>query len=580
MVPQAIQPLSAVRRVDPDGDDEVDLDDWTSYGDFAKNSAVWLIVSLEDLVSAFIALLVFVVLRLLGVVILITEVFVRKVLSAAFDFLESLWRTSVRTIIPPSEDRKENAPPLFWRARALGSRHSAVNLAGIPYIMGYDPSGSQDKLDRMLTENPGPVDQVFDLDLAKFFSMLTCAVYEGNAVHNELLDKWGFGRKQRRRIISENSCSCTVLHKAVLDYQVVVVVFKGTSPFDLNEWMSDARIKKVVDYTLLAEYGFGVSGLTPHGRVHEGFYNAFVKKASRRDDEPPLAKILAAVAGVVQAGKATGQTKVKLWVTGHSLGAALATMFTAIVAAPEMHAAQGGRRPVAGEPTGLEALCSALTGVYTFGNPRVGDRVFAEKVNAALDRLGVPFRRFRNGNDIVGIVPAGTGLLAELWQVWTLVISRSDVLPQIDFCSLTNWGEVGREYRLGYFGAAPTQTAAYPDRTPYERFREKATVNNAVRTLLHNILYWRAQKLVEDVVVSAKNCAATVWWLLPNAAVNLAKQRLKAPAEELFGGEDSELRSALLTLLTTLVTPSFIYDHSPSEYAKNIDRVRLSKKVQ
>ncbi|HWS90740.1 MAG TPA: lipase family protein [Pyrinomonadaceae bacterium] len=71
----------------------------------------------------------------------------------------------------------------------------------------------------------------------------------------------------------------------------------------------------------------------------------------------------------------------RVWFTGHSLGAALAT------AAAARLLADGGR----------------LDGLYTFGSPRVGDEVFAD----ALKRMmgGRSHYRFVNGNDVVTTVP-------------------------------------------------------------------------------------------------------------------------------------------------------------------------------
>ena len=68
-----------------------------------------------------------------------------------------------------------------------------------------------------------------------------------------------------------------------------------------------------------------------------------------------------------------------LWITGHSLGAALATLSA--------------------------NLCSddpslRLQGVYTFGSPRVGDPGFGA-------RITVPVFRFRNDSDIVPHLPLG-----------------------------------------------------------------------------------------------------------------------------------------------------------------------------
>jgi triacylglycerol lipase len=70
-----------------------------------------------------------------------------------------------------------------------------------------------------------------------------------------------------------------------------------------------------------------------------------------------------------------------LWVTGHSLGAALATVAANLLCADQ--------------PEGL-----GIRGLYTYGSPRVGDNGFGR-------RITVPVYRFRNNTDLVTHVPLG-----------------------------------------------------------------------------------------------------------------------------------------------------------------------------
>jgi triacylglycerol lipase len=99
--------------------------------------------------------------------------------------------------------------------------------------------------------------------------------------------------------------------------------------------------------------------------VHRGFKDAL-------DDV--WADLLAYI-GTLQAHKAR-----PLWITGHSLGAALATM-----AAYRLSFKQ--------DPLGLRE-------VYTYGSPRVGDGGFGKSI-------AVPVWRFRNNADIITDVPVG-----------------------------------------------------------------------------------------------------------------------------------------------------------------------------
>ena len=70
-----------------------------------------------------------------------------------------------------------------------------------------------------------------------------------------------------------------------------------------------------------------------------------------------------------------------LWITGHSLGGALATLAAARFA--------------------LE-MDKPVRGIYTFGQPRVGDREFARIFDAELKQR---FFRFVNNSDIVTRIP-------------------------------------------------------------------------------------------------------------------------------------------------------------------------------
>ena len=129
----------------------------------------------------------------------------------------------------------------------------------------------------------------------------------------------------------------------------MILAFRGTE--SLKDWMTDADIRLV-------------NG--PGGKVHEGF-NCALNTIWRN-----LWKRLSDSA---QRGQRS------LWITGHSLGAALATLATAKIRLEQSH---------------------PVSGLYTFGSPRAGDQDF--KRNFEQDFMYRTFR-FVNNNDVVPRIP-------------------------------------------------------------------------------------------------------------------------------------------------------------------------------
>ena len=96
------------------------------------------------------------------------------------------------------------------------------------------------------------------------------------------------------------------------------------------------------------------------GRVHQGFQDGFEALATNTTWAAEVERV----------------SHASLWLTGHSLGGALATL-------------------AAASPLGARAA-----GLYTFGSPPVGDSAFGHAVR-------VPHLRFVNGRDAVPRVPLG-----------------------------------------------------------------------------------------------------------------------------------------------------------------------------
>lgn len=133
----------------------------------------------------------------------------------------------------------------------------------------------------------------------------------------------------------------------------IYVVFRGTKT--ISEWISDATFSQV-DYTYVANGGKTETGFT---RIYATIRTAIIAKV---------------------AALAAGGSYTTLYVTGHSLGGALAT-----VAAPELAAKTPFGKPI----------------TYSFAAPRAGDPIFA----GAFDSGVATSWRVANTNDEAPRVP-------------------------------------------------------------------------------------------------------------------------------------------------------------------------------
>jgi len=128
---------------------------------------------------------------------------------------------------------------------------------------------------------------------------------------------------------------------------VLILAFRGTN--NLIDWITDFNLSLVAG---------------PGGRVHEGFLDA-------------LFHVWKDIWQFIRAERGSRP----LWITGHSLGGALATLAVAKLRLEKQ------------EP---------VNGCYTFGQPRVGDQEFARNFDTDFfDRMF----RYVNHNDIVPRVP-------------------------------------------------------------------------------------------------------------------------------------------------------------------------------
>ncbi|XP_021765955.1 uncharacterized protein LOC110730460 [Chenopodium quinoa] len=179
-----------------------------------------------------------------------------------------------------------------------------------------------------------------------------------------------------------NSTHAFMVRNKSKDKDTIVVAFKGTNPFDADDCSADIDISWF--------------RLTNVGKVHGGFMKAlglqntkdgvgWPKDIESSDEKPQFAyyKIRQVLRNIIQENK-----DAKFVVAGHSLGGALAILFASVLILHDE-----------------KELLDRLEGVYTFGQPRVGDEQFGDFMKKNLKAYNVKYCRYVYCNDMVPRVP-------------------------------------------------------------------------------------------------------------------------------------------------------------------------------
>ena len=215
---------------------------------------------------------------------------------------------------------------------------------------------------------PRKLDNKFSWKNATFMAKLSTFAYSGEKEFKKVFSKqW-----DDITFVSKGGTECYIL-TCPKNY---IVAFRGTQPTSWEDIKADIQFTKQKK-----EYVPNKAGTGSLGRIHSGF------KAALNDIWDAL----------LDHYNQNGQGK-QLLVTGHSLGAALATLY-------------------ADRISDIHSAC------YTFGSPRVGDKEL-------IDNMVFRCYRFRNNNDIVTRVP----------PEWIGYTHKSDVLLYFDVDGIPRYG--------------------------------------------------------------------------------------------------------------------------------------------
>ncbi|KAK1692905.1 hypothetical protein QYE76_009602 [Lolium multiflorum] len=197
------------------------------------------------------------------------------------------------------------------------------------------------------------------------------------------------------KFLKEETTQALVFTDRPEDANVVVVAFRGTEPFNMQDWSTDVNLSWL--------------GMGAMGHVHAGFLKALgLQEEDGKDASRAFPKD--APNGAAPIGKTIAYYKLRevireqlkkhpasrLVITGHSLGGALAAVFPAILA---LHKETD--------------ILTRLDTVQTYGQPRVGDDTFAKYLAAEVAKVAATYYRIVYRYDVVPRVPFDIPLIAE-----------------------------------------------------------------------------------------------------------------------------------------------------------------------
>ncbi len=160
--------------------------------------------------------------------------------------------------------------------------------------------------------------------------------------------------------------------------RVVILCYRGTEPVNVVNWLTDADVSP-------EKVTFDLPGENDSFEVHGGFYRNV--RATRHE---VLNALVRAYNGrsVLQTNAAVEHPMESLYITGHSLGGAMAAMFGLMLVSEPAYA----------------PIVEKLKAIYTFGQPMIGDSGLA-KACSAHPFLGPNVLRYVYGNDVVPELP-------------------------------------------------------------------------------------------------------------------------------------------------------------------------------
>ena len=255
------------------------------------------------------------------------------------------------------EDKKLLSPPL---SRPAYSDRMAYVLAELSDLAYYQFAGANDFISDAIEQVKG-IDLRDESNIREFLDSFSVEMMSGHRLSpnafSGILQRSGFSLLGTINVRETQGFVCKREVAGELPY--LVLAFRGTEK-KISDWLTDARC---------------VATIEGESRIHTGFLEAFTKE---KDSEGrTVRQVVEEILSGADAGEAS--RPLPLFITGHSLGGALALLATKLIA-PDVTGA-----------------------CYTFGAPRVANYEYFRL-------LKTPVYRVVNSSDVVPRVPPGAAM--------------------------------------------------------------------------------------------------------------------------------------------------------------------------
>ncbi|CAF0945268.1 unnamed protein product [Didymodactylos carnosus] len=266
-----------------------------------------------------------------------------------------------------------------------GNHSSLVNISDGDFSIGTNAYQLFNQKNNNKDYNNPDIHDIFHIYLSKI-------LYESSDRIKEQCIDWGFNEELIEILTYESTDVKKYLYSteaAVINHDesnTIIIAFRGTEPMDLLEWMTDVSTNFIDIDNVFNDMNNNNSNDNKI-RVHAGFYFALGLDAFDPSQPIDFSKVTKKTPMFIQLLKYIQKfdhdgNKCNISITGHSLGAGLASLFSFVLLA-----------------YGYE---SSISAVYTYGQPLVGNRRYAEILN---NKLGNRIHRWVNHSDVVTRIP-------------------------------------------------------------------------------------------------------------------------------------------------------------------------------